>query len=455
MYIDDTIVAQSTPSGYGGISIIRVSGPKVSEISLFVLKKIPNPRYADYLFFYDKSGHVIDRGLAIYFPKPNSYTGEDVLELQGHGGPIIVDLLIQEILSLSENEIRIADPGEFSKRAFLNKKIDLTQAEAVVDLINSENVEFSRLAINSLNGNFSNLITKITKNLVDLRTDVESSIDFSNELNFFLSKNEIELKLDNILEKIRNLLKDAKKSKLLKEYAKIVIIGFPNAGKSTLFNKLSGKNSAIVTDIPGTTRDVLKEHIRINGVPICLIDTAGLHKTENSIEKIGIQKALEKIQKADHILFVSDSTKCGLNVIEKNFLVFLKEIRQNIPVTFIRNKIDISGKKIKKTNLNGYCTIYISAYKSKGLDLLKDHLTDSVRFKSSSFGNFLINRRHNQSLKLVKKHLQRAKKNFLIGFEDLFAEELLLAQRFLEEIVGKFSSNDLLNKIFSNFCIGK
>lgn len=455
MYINDTIIAQSSPPGYGGVSVVRISGPKVIDISFFVLGKLPVPRYADYVSFYGKGKKLIDKGISIYFQKPNSYTGEDVLELQGHGGPVVVDLLMKEILDFFKYEVRIANPGEFSKRAFLNKKMDLTQAEAVIDLINASSIKSAQLALNSLDGSFSVLIKKIIKNLNNLRLYIESSIDFSNESIVCLNKKKISIKLDNLIIKLENLISQSNNSRLLKEYIKVVITGFPNVGKSTLFNRLCENNLAIVTNIPGTTRDILKEYIYIDGVPICIVDTAGLCNTENSIESIGIEKALDELKKADHILYVFDDFVSNFFSLEKRFLDFFKSIEKKIPMTFVRNKIDIFGKKVNKNNLNEKFFISISAYQNKGINILKNYLKDFINHKYSEIGTFLAKRRHIQSLLLAKDHLLKAKKNLLIGFEDLLAEELLLSKNCLEEIIGKSTSNDLLNEIFSNFCVGK
>lgn len=450
----DTILAQATPVGYSGVSVIRISGCRVNEISLIILKKkILKPRFAYYLSFFNRKGKVLDKGIAIYFLSPNSFTGEDILELHGHGSPVLVNLLIKEILSLEF--VRIAEPGEFSRRAFLNKKIDLTQAESIIDLINADSIKVANLALNSLNGDFSKIINSISNDLINIRTNIEAEIDFLNEEISFIKKDKIKLKLEKIIFLIKNLLKEADNSLFFKECKNIAIVGKPNVGKSTLLNILTGNETAIVTDISGTTRDVLKDYIYIDGVPFCVFDTAGLCKTENKIEKIGIDKTWEVIKKSDHIFYVSDVSKNKSFNLEDICPEILPKLKKNVPITIIKNKIDLIFEKSKKINVNGVFFIYISAYKKIGIDLLKNHIKKCFRSKYSFSGKFLAQRRHVQKLIKVKKHLIKAKKCLLFNSEDVFAEELYLAQNYLDEITGKSTNDDLLNNIFSNFCIGK
>ncbi|BGI51240.1 MAG: tRNA uridine-5-carboxymethylaminomethyl(34) synthesis GTPase MnmE [Arsenophonus endosymbiont of Ceratovacuna japonica] len=454
MYSNDTIIAQATPSGRGGISILRISGPKVIQIANIILGKLPNIRYADYLPFYDSDGKILDQGIAIYFPAPNSFTGEDVLELQGHGSPIIIDLLFKRILNISE--IRIANPGEFSKRAFLNNKIDLMQAEAIADLIDASTEKAARSAINSLQGVFSKKIYKIIQELTNIRVHIEASIDFPDEEVNFLSDNKIKIKLNKLMTDLKNILLNANQGILLKEGIKVVIIGKPNAGKSSLLNALSGREVAIVTDIAGTTRDILHEYIDIDGIPLHIIDTAGLHKSLDKIEQIGIKKALEEIEQADHILFIVDSITT--EEIEPKLLCpeFITRLPKYSPITIIRNKVDITNEPVSITKINNYSLIRLSAYRKSGIDLLRQHLKESIRFNYNIEGEFLARRRHIQALNIADKHLQRGYQHLVVTRScELLAEELRLTQKVLGEITGEFSSDDLLNRIFSSFCIGK
>lgn len=449
----DTILAQATPSGYGGVSIIKISGFNVKQIALSVLHKIPKPRLANYFSFFSRTGNILDKGIAIYFMSPNSFTGEDVLELHGHGNPFLVNLLIKEILSLGN--VRIAEPGEFSKRAFLNKKMDLTQAESIVDLINADSVQVAKLALNSLDGNFSKFINNISDILMDIRMNIEAEIDFTNEDIFFLKKDKIKSKLERVIFYINDLYKEGNNSLFYKECKNIAIIGEPNVGKSTLLNKLTNNETAIVTDISGTTRDILKDYIYIDGIPFCIFDTAGLCETKNKIEKIGINKTLDLIKKCDHIFFVSDISKNNSVILEQILPPVLLKLKKNISITVIKNKIDITGDSAKKVNYNGICFIYISACKNIGLDILKKHLKKCFSLNYSFNGKFLAKKRHLEKLNEVKKHLLKANKYLFLNLSDLFAEELYLAQNSLDEITGKFVYDDLLKNIFSNFCVGK
>lgn len=321
MQTNDTIVAQATPPGRGGVGILRVSGPKAAAVAEIVLGKIPKPRYADYLPFKDENGTTLDQGIALYFPGPNSFTGEDVLELQGHGGPVILDLLLKRILSI--NGLRIANPGEFSERAFLNDKLDLAQAEAIADLIDASSEQAARSAMNSLQGVFSGQVHQLVEALTHLRIYVEAAIDFPDEEIDFLSDGIIEAKLNEVIAELNTVRSQAHQGSLLREGMKVVIAGRPNAGKSSLLNALAGRDAAIVTDIAGTTRDVLREHIHIDGMPLHIIDTAGLRESTDKVERIGIERAWQEIEQADRVLFMVDGTttdaiepeKSGLNLL--------------------------------------------------------------------------------------------------------------------------------------------
>ena len=454
IYTSDTIIAQATPPGRGGVGILRISGPKVIEVAQTVLGKLPQPRYADYLPFYDTNGKVLDQGIALYFPAPNSFTGEDVLELQGHGGPVIIDLLLKRILAI--NEIRIAKPGEFSERAFLNDKMDLAQAEAIADLIDANTEQAARSAVNSLQGVFSQQIYEMVEALTNLRIYVEAAIDFPDEEIDFLSDGKIETKLHQVIAHLDSVCLQAYQGHLLREGMKVVIAGRPNAGKSSLLNALSGREIAIVTDIAGTTRDVLREHIHIDGMPLHIIDTAGLREATDEVERIGIERAWQEIEQADHILFMVDSTTTEATEPQQIWPEFMAQLPKSLPITVIRNKVDITAEPTGITNVGNYSLIRLSAYRKEGIDLLRYHLKQRIGFNHYIEGGFLARRRHIQALNLAKEHLQQAYQQLVVTHSgELLAEELRLAQQALSAITGEFSSDDLLGRIFSSFCIGK
>lgn len=454
IHTNDTIIAQATPTGYGGVGILRISGPKVIEVARIVLHKLPKPRYADYLPFYDVNDNVLDQGIALYFPAPNSFTGEDVLELQGHGGPVIIDLLLNRILAI--NKIRIANPGEFSERAFLNNKIDLAQAEAIADLIDASSEQAARSAVNSLQGIFSQKIYKIVEALTNLRVYIEAAIDFPDEEIDFLSNNKIKTKLNKVIASLDKVRLQAYQGSLLREGMKVVIVGPPNVGKSSLLNALSGRETAIVTDIAGTTRDILREYIHIDGMPLHIIDTAGLRESIDEIEKIGIERAWQEIKRADHILLMVDSATSPATKPEQVLPGFIIQLPKSLPITVIRNKIDITNEPIAITKLDNYSLICLSVYRKKSIDLLRQHLKESIGFNLNTESGFLARRRHIQALNTAAKHLQQGYQQLVIAHSsELLAEELRLTQQILSEITGEFSSNDLLGRIFSSFCIGK
>lgn len=453
-YTNDTIIAQATPPGRGGVGILRISGPKVIEIARIVLGKLPQPRYADYLPFYDSNGKVLDQGIALYFPAPNSFTGEDVLELQGHGGPVIIDLLLKRILAI--DEIRIANPGEFSERAFLNDKMDLAQAEAIADLIDASTEQAARSAVNSLQGVFSQQIYEMVEALTNLRIYVEAAIDFPDEEIDFLSDGKIETKLNEVIAHLDSVRSQAYQGSLLREGMKVVIAGRPNAGKSSLLNALSGREAAIVTDIAGTTRDVLREHIHIDGMPLHIIDTAGLREATDEVEKIGVERAWQEIEQADHILFMVDSTTTQATEPKQIWPEFMARLPKSLPITVIRNKVDITDEPIAITKVGNYSLIRLSAYRKEGIDLLRQHLKESIGFNHHIEGGFLARRRHIQALNIAAEHLQQGYQQLVVAHSgELLAEELRLTQQALSEITGEFSSDDLLGRIFSSFCIGK
>ncbi|XZR52820.1 MAG: tRNA uridine-5-carboxymethylaminomethyl(34) synthesis GTPase MnmE [Enterobacteriaceae bacterium] len=449
----ETIIAQATPIGRGGIGIIRISGLNAKKISHFVLKKKLKPRYAYYLPFYDYNNNIIDKGIALWFPKPHSFTGEDVLELHAHGSIININLLIESILK--KNKIRIAKPGEFLERAFLNNKIDLIQAEAISDLINANSILSAKLAISSFNGNFSIKINNIINIINNLRINLEAQINFfENNLNIIKKKN-IKNSINNIINNINNILKNTNINYNIREGIKVVIAGLPNVGKSSLINILSGEKVSIVNKLFGTTRDILNKHIQINNIQINIVDTAGLRKTKNKIEKIGIKKTIREIKKSNHLLFLINSKK------KKNFLNlkynFIKKIPQNLSITVIRNKIDLTKELPGIFIIKNYTLICISLYNLKGINLLKNHLKKKINLNNNfTEGIFLSRLRHLELLKKAKCYLIKAKKTLKnVFYEEILAENLILVNNELNKIIGKKKGGNIISEIFSNFCIGK
>lgn len=450
----ETIVAQATAPGRGGIGILRVSGPLAGEVAYNILGKCPKPRMADYLLFKDVDGTVLDQGIALYFKAPNSFTGEDVLELQGHGGQVVLDLLLKRILQIEG--VRLARPGEFSEQAFLNDKLDLAQAEAIADLIDATSEQAARSALKSLQGEFSNKINALVDAVIYLRTYVEASIDFPDEEIDFLADGKIEANLRGIITQLDEVRREAKQGAILREGMKVVIAGRPNAGKSSLLNALAGREAAIVTDIAGTTRDVLREHIHIDGMPLHIIDTAGLREATDEVERIGISRAWTEIEQADRIILMLDSNDTESQNLEKVRSEFLAKLPTNIPVTIVRNKIDLTDEQEGLSEENGYQIIRLSAQTHKGVQLLRDHLKQTMGFQTGIEGGFLARRRHLEALEKAAEHLQLGLvqlTEFHAG--ELLAEELRLVQAQLSEITGQFTSDDLLSNIFSSFCIGK
>ncbi|MFU2315294.1 tRNA uridine-5-carboxymethylaminomethyl(34) synthesis GTPase MnmE [Rahnella sp. PCH160] len=454
MSTSDTIIAQATPPGRGGVGILRISGRAARDVAQAVLGKLPKPRYADYLPFQDTDGSTLDQGIALWFPGPNSFTGEDVLELQGHGGPVILDLLLKRIVAL-EN-VRIARPGEFSERAFLNDKLDLAQAEAIADLIDASSEQAARSAVNSLQGVFSQRIHHLVEALTHLRIFVEAAIDFPDEEIDFLSDGKIETKLNTVMGDLDAVRAEARQGSLLREGMKVVIAGRPNAGKSSLLNALAGREAAIVTDIAGTTRDVLREHIHLDGMPLHIIDTAGLREASDEVERIGIERAWNEIEQADLVLFMVDGTTTAATEPAEIWPEFMARLPASLPIVVVRNKADITGEALGQTEVNGHSLIRLSARTGDGVDLLRDHLKQVMGFNHNMEGGFLARRRHLQALEDAAQHLVQGKDQLLGAWAgELLAEELRLAQQSLSEITGEFTSDDLLGRIFSSFCIGK
>lgn len=450
----ETIVAQATPIGRGGVGILRVSGPLATEVAKAVVGKELKPRLANYLPFQDIDGSTLDQGIALFFKAPNSFTGEDVLELQGHGGQVVLDLLLKRILQVKG--VRLARPGEFSEQAFLNDKLDLAQAEAIADLIDASSEQAARSALKSLQGEFSNKVNQLVDQVIYLRTYVEAAIDFPDEEIDFLADGKIEGHLDNIIAQLDNVRSEARQGSILREGMKVVIAGRPNAGKSSLLNALAGREAAIVTDIAGTTRDVLREHIHIDGMPLHIIDTAGLRDATDEVERIGITRAWNEIEQADRVLLMLDSSDPDSLDLEKVRSEFLAKLPANLPVTIIRNKTDLSGEGESIRDENGYTIIRLSAQTQQGVDFLREHLKQSMGYQTGTEGGFLARRRHLEALEKAAEHLQAGHiqlTQFHAG--ELLAEELRLVQNSLSEITGQFTSDDLLGNIFSSFCIGK
>ena len=452
----DTIAAIATAPGRAGIGIIRISGPKVAHISKEIINKELIPRYAHHADFFAENSskrQIIDSGLVIYFKGPNSFTGEDTLELQGHGGPVILDSLMQEIVRLGA---RVARPGEFSERAFLNNKIDLTQAEAIADLIDSASQTAATNAIRSLQGAFSREIKTLVAAVTKLRIYVEASIDFPEEEIDFLAGGHVSSQLDKIIEQTKIVKQQAQQGSLIQEGMRVVIAGHPNAGKSSLLNALSGHDAAIVADIEGTTRDVLREIIQLDGMPLHIIDTAGLRKSRNTIEQEGIRRAWNEIESADSLLLVIDSCFSLETSPTKIWPELAVRLSRRIPVTIIHNKSDLSGVQNKILHYDDLSVISLSAKNGDGLEILRQHLKAQMGFRSGEEGQFSARRRHLNALDIGLQFLMSGKLQLLNAEAgELLAEDLRLCQKSLGEITGEITSDDLLGKIFSSFCIGK
>lgn len=441
----DTIAAVATPPGRGGVGIIRISGTQITQLATEILGSLPPPRKAVHRRFRDANGDALDDGIALYFPAPHSFTGEDVLELQGHGGQVVLDMLLKRCLALG---VRLAQPGEFSQRAFLNDKLDLTQAEAIADLIDSGSEQAARSALRSLQGDFSQAVDKLLQGLIELRVYVEAALDFPEEEIDFLADEAVDNRVDNIREQLSDIFQKARQGSLLRDGMHLVIVGRPNAGKSSLLNALAGQETAIVTDIAGTTRDVLRERINLDGMPLHIVDTAGLRDSDDPVEKIGIERAWQEINKADLILLLVDDTQPD----DPENAAILAKLPKHLPRITVHNKVDLSGKSAGKQAEH----LYISAKQNLGIQALKTELKTHMGFQSESEDTFIARRRHLQALDDTQQAVERAefqRKTFNAG--ELMAEELRLAQESLGQITGKFTSDDLLGEIFSSFCIGK
>ena len=448
--MSDTIAAIATPPGRGGVGIIRISGSAVNQVMHKIMGKTLTPRYAHYGAFYALDKTILDKGVALFFPAPHSFTGEDVLELQGHGGQAILDCLLKAVITLPK--VRLARPGEFSERAFVNDKMDLTQAEATADLINASSEQAARCAMRSLQGVFSQQINVLLEKLIYLRTYVEATIDFPEEEIDFLSDSHVANLLQAVINQGEALLATAKQGLILQNGMTIVIAGKPNAGKSSLLNALAGRESAIVTDIAGTTRDVLREDIAIAGVPLNIVDTAGLRHTDDAVEQEGVKRAKAAMQEADRILLVIDyAEKAHIATIQKTLLSGLP----NVSVSIILNKVDLYTEEEEITSINKIPVLCLSAKYGQGLEYLRKHLLDCVGFDQTLEGGFTARRRHVDALEKTQQALFLGQTQLKRQAGELLAEDLRIAQEALSQVTGRFSSDDLLGEIFSSFCIGK
>ena len=444
----DTIVAIATPPGRGGIGIVRVSGPATRRVAAAMLGKLPPPRHAGFGNFLGADAKPLDQGLALFFPAPHSFTGEDVLELHGHAGPVVLDMVLNRALELGA---RLARPGEFSERAFLNGKLDLAQAEAVADLIEAGSETAARSALRSLTGEFSRRAQALTEGLARLRMYVEAAIDFPEEEIDFLADERVAMELDVLQRDITQLLESTHQGCLLHDGMTVVLAGPPNAGKSSLLNALAQSATAIVSAIPGTTRDVLRERVHLDGMPLHIVDTAGLRESRDEIESEGIRRAREQMDRADRVLLVLDDAAGGDIPVE-----VLKHLPPNLPRTIIRNKIDLTGRAPGVANKPSGVEIALSAKTGNGLEALRRHLQECMGFQPVGEGAVIARRRHLDAIRRVQEHLAQGRARLRQSHAgELLAEELRLSQQALGEITGEFTPDDLLGRIFSSFCLGK
>src|SRR5262245_4099580 len=446
----DTIVAAATPPGRGGVGIVRVSGPKAPEIAAVMLGDLPTPRRASLSRFLDRRKQPIDVGIALFFPAPHSYTGEHVLELHGHGGPVVVEAVIARVLELGA---RRALPGEFTQRAFLNDKLDLAQAESIADLIDAGSREAARAAMRSLQGEFSAMVQGLTEALVELRTYVEAAIDFPEEEIDFLADRQLEDRLLAVRDHLDAVELSARQGRLLREGMTVVIAGRPNAGKSSLLNRLAGYDAAIVTAVPGTRLDVLRERIDIDGMPLHVLDTAGLRESPDEVEREGVRRAQAEIARADRLLFVIDA---AADPDARAYHDERPRLPANVPVTLVFNKCDLAPGMPVAATISGPPRITLSALSGSGLDVLRTHLKLCMGFQTAESGTVSARQRHLDSLARARAHVEAAERQLRERRAgELVAEELRAAQQDLNEITGEFTPDDLLGRIFSSFCIGK
>ena len=437
----DTIVAAATPPGTGGVGIVRLSGERVEQIARDMLGSLPEPRMATHRHFRNAAGEVIDTGLAVYFPAPASFTGESVLELHGHGGPVVVAMVVDAVVELGA---RLAEPGEFSRRAFLNGKLDLAQAEAIADLIGSGTAQAARAALRSLSGAFSRSVEALAERLVRLRMHVEAAIDFPEEEIDFLSDDALQQRIGECAAAFEALLAEARQGRVLRDGFQVVIVGKPNAGKSSLLNLLSGQDAAIVTEVAGTTRDILREQIDVDGLAVELVDTAGIRNDPDRIEAEGIRRAREALRNADAALWIQDATNPEPTIQE--------DLPEETPIVVVHNKIDLSGDAPGLRNDE----VWLSAATGSGIDGLRRRIRDLAGYENRGEGAFTARRRHIVALRRAAAHFDTGRRTLVeTRAGELLAEELRLAHEALGEITGAETADDLLGKIFSEFCIGK
>jgi len=441
----DTIAAIATAQGRGGVGVIRVSGSSVETLARGILGKLPAARRASYSNFLDANGDILDQGIALYFPAPHSYTGEHVLELQGHGGPAVLQMLLQRCLDLGA---RLAQPGEFTRRAFLNSKLDLAQAESVADLIEANSAEAARSAMRSLRGEFSAAVHGLVDELIHLRMLVEAMLNFPEEEVAAVDIEQRDTLLNNLQSSLQQTLDTAKQGSLLREGAHVVIAGQPNVGKSSLLNRLAGEELALVSAIPGTTRDVIRQAIQIRGVPLHIMDTAGLRVSQDEVESLGIALTHQTLRRADLILLLLDASQ-GMTALDE---AIIKSLPADIPRLLVLNKIDLVHGKTADSQ-GGGTFVGVSAKTGEGIEALRGKLLEAVGWRAQDSGTFMARERHLRALTQAQTHLNQA--HAVLTSAELFAEELSLAQRALNEITGEFTSDDLLGEIFSRFCIGK
>jgi tRNA modification GTPase len=445
----DTIVAAATPPGRGGIGVVRLSGPAAQSIAAAVLGTLPAARRAIFAAFRDAEHQTLDAGLVLFFPRPNSYTGEDVVEFQGHGGPVIIESLIARLVELGA---RRATAGEFTQRAFLNDKLDLAQAEAVADLIDAGSREAARAAMRSLQGEFSTMIQVLTGAVIELRTHVEAAIDFPEEEVDFLADQAVAQRLATVRQHFDAVTRSASQGRLLRDGMTVVLAGAPNAGKSSLLNRLAGYDAAIVTAVPGTTRDVLRERIHVDGMPLHILDTAGLRVALDEVEEEGIRRAQLEMARADRVLFVIDGAR---DPSAQAYRELAGTLPTQVPVTLVYNKSDVTDASAVAAP-SGVPRIDVSALTGQGLDALRSHLKSCMGYHTLESGSVSARQRHLEALARARASVEAAAailRETRAG--ELVAQELRLAQRALDEISGEFTNEDLLGRIFSSFCIGK
>ncbi|MCD6672934.1 MAG: tRNA uridine-5-carboxymethylaminomethyl(34) synthesis GTPase MnmE [Burkholderiaceae bacterium] len=470
--VNEPIAAIATASGRGGIGVVRVSGSGLQPVIDAVLRRSLVPRHAAYGPFFAGDGSVIDRGIAIFYPAPHSYTGEDVLELQGHGGPVVLQLLLRRVLEAGrEPGVRLAEPGEFTQRAFLNDKLDLAQAEAVADLIDASTEQAARSAARSLSGEFSDAVHTLVEGLIELRMLVEATLDFPEEEIDFLEASDARGRLAALRAALDALLVQARRGALLREGLNVVLLGEPNVGKSSLLNALAGAEIAIVTDVPGTTRDRIAQTIQIEGVPLNVVDTAGLRDTEDVVERLGIARTWHEVGRADvvvHLLDAREADAAGVAAIEEELE---RRLEARVPIVRVHNKIDLArteacveraaqGAKQDAASIRERsveASVWLSAKTGEGIALLRTLLLELAGWQAGGESTFIARERHLVALRAAREHLEAASARADQGDLqlDLLAEELRLAQERLNEITGEFGADDLLGVIFSRFCIGK